>query len=264
MVGRIINFQEYPIQHSSIQPCFELIQYCRSRLNVEGYCVLNRFITSDALALAQAESEDLSLLAQHTIRYTNPYKTDDDPFLPVDHPVRSFALRTNAFISQDKFNKRSIFLAIYHAEVFKRFIAACLGQVMIYEYADPLGALVLNVLRPGGQHPWHFDENDFSIVLMIRAPQQGGNFEIAPDIRAANTENFEWVGQVLKGDRARVKQLKLLPGDLHIFRGKMSLHRVTEVLGKTERHTVVFSYTQKQGVTGRVENNAQIFDRADC
>ncbi len=260
MIERIIDLKRYPIQDLSTQSCFKLVQHCRSQLTAEGYCVLNSFVTSDALALAQTECEKLSLLAQHTIRYTNPYKTDDDYSLPLDHPIRSFALRTNAFISQDKFGEQSIFLSVYRAEVFKKFVAACLDQRIIYEYADLLGGLVLNVLRPGGQHPWHFDENDFSIILMIRASQGGGSFEIAPDIRTAKTENFECVGQVLKGDRTRVKQIELLPGDLHVFRGKMSLHRVTEVLGKTERHTVVFSYTRSRGVTGRVENNTKIFN----
>ena len=260
MIERIVNLKKYPIQDLSARSCFDLIQRYRSQLVGEGYCVLDGFITLDALALAQAECEKLSLLARYSVRYTNPYKTDDDPSLPLDHPIRSFALRTNAFIPQDKFGEQSVLSAIYHAEVFKKFVAACLDRAIIYEYADPLGGLVLNVLRPEGQHPWHFDENDFSIILMIRAAQQGGDFEIAPDIRTAKTENFEWVGRVLKGDRERVSQIKLSPGDLHIFRGKMSLHRVTEVLGQTERHTVVFSYTQNRGVTGRVENNTKIFN----
>ena len=259
MIERIIDLKKYPIQDLSTRFCFDLVQRYRSQLAGEGYCVLRGFITPAALALAQAECEELSLLARYSVKYTNPYKTDDDPSLPLDHPIRSFALRSNSFISQDKFGAQSIFLAIYHAEVFKKFVAACLNQETIYEYADPLGGLVLNVLRPGGQHPWHFDENDFSIILMIRASQQGGNFEIAPDIRTAKTENFEWVGRVLKGDRERVKRVELLPGDLHIFRGKMSLHRVAEVLGQTERYTIVLSYTQHQGVTGRVENNTKIF-----
>jgi hypothetical protein len=262
MLDRIINFQKYPIQNLLTHPCFDLIQQCRNQLTLEGYCILNSFITPHALALARVECESLSPLAHHTVRYTNPYKTNDDPFLPQDHPIRSFALRTNAFISQAKFSKQSIFLTIYRAAVFKRFIAACLDRVTIYEYADPLGGLVLNVLRPGGQHPWHFDENDFSIVLTIRTPEDGGHFEIAPDIRTAEAENYEWVAQVLKGERDQVKQIELLPGDLHIFRGKMSLHRVTQTLGETERHTIVFSYTQEPGVIGRVENNTQIFDRA--
>ncbi len=38
---------------------------------------------------------------------------------------------------------------------------------------------------------------------------------------------------MLGGDRKRVRQLKLEPGDLQIFKGRFTLHRVTKIEGKT-------------------------------
>ena len=66
---------------------------------------------------------------------------------------------------------------------------------------------------------------------MIQKPEKGGVFEYCPNIREPGNENFEEVKKVLDGDRARVRQLKLEPGDLQIFKGRFTMHRVTRVKG---------------------------------
>ena len=45
--------------------------------------------------------------------------------------------RTNAFVPQNKFEVDSLFLTLYHADIFQQFIAACVGIEVIYEYDDP-------------------------------------------------------------------------------------------------------------------------------
>ena len=49
-------------------------------------------------------------------------------------------------------------------------------------------------------------------------------------------ENFEEVKKVLDGDRKRVRQLELEPGDLQIFKGRFTLHRVTKIEGNHSRY----------------------------
>ncbi|MEM9264290.1 MAG: hypothetical protein AAGA46_02080 [Cyanobacteria bacterium P01_F01_bin.13] len=258
-LDNLINLHRFPLNNLSGQSGCQLVKYCQESLAENGYILLKEFTTQDALERARIECNELSPLAEYTVRYTNPYKTEDDPNLPLDHPKRHFSPRTNAFIVQSNFGDRSVFRTLYHSEIFKRFLAACIGLDIVYEYADPLGALVFNVLPSGGQHPWHFDENDFSIVLMIQPSEKGGVFEIAPNIRTFKSENYQQVKQVLKGDSQRIKAVGLNPGDLIVFNGKVSLHRVTKVVGSKERHTIVFSYTQKEGIVGRFENNSKIF-----
>lgn len=53
----------------------------------------------------------------------------------------------------------------------------------------------------------------------------------------------------------------LRPGDLQLFRGRYSLHRVTEVRGKTARHTAIFSYSTRPGVVGSAARTRQLFGR---
>jgi len=259
-ITEVINVHNYPIAYLLGPSTHPFLQHCHTVFKANGYLILKQFITPNALRVAQEECQQLSPLAKYSTRYTNPYKTQDNPALPMDHPVRQFALRTNAFITHNHFGDRSFFQALHHSALLKAFLATCLGIDEIYEYADPLGRLVVNLLPPGGQHPWHFDENDFSIVLMIQTAEQGGTFEIAPFIRTPEAEHYDQVSQVLKGTSGRIKRLELEPGDLILFNGKLSLHRVTEVFEIKERYTVVFSYTQKPGVMAAPENNTKIFD----
>ena len=73
---------------------------------------------------------------------------------------------------------------------------------------------------------------------------------------------FEKIQQVLDGDRTKVKTLDLRAGDLQIFRGRHSLHRVTRVPASSKpRHAAIFAYTAEPGVIGRVERTRQLFGR---
>ena len=83
----------------------------------------------------------------------------------------------------------------------------------------------------GEGFPWHFDTNNFTITLAIQSADEGGLFEYAPNMRA-ESENFAAVRVVLDGDSDLVRSLALEPGDLQIFKGRHSLHRVTPLWGQ--------------------------------
>ncbi len=253
----IINFQLYPI--NCFQESQEFINYCRNQLTKYGFCVLKDFLSSNALEILQQESQLLAPHAYYAKRRCNAFKTDDDPSLPVDHPVRFFMDRTNAFVPTNIFDPDSLFKKIYHEPIFKQFLAACLEKKYIYEYEDPLAGLVLNILGDDAQHPWHYDQNDFSIVLMIQPAKSGGIFEYVKNVRTPENENYDLVKKILHGECEQVKSLNLQPGDLQIFLGKNSLHRVTKVFGDTQRHTVVFAYTSKQQVIGKATDSKLLF-----
>ncbi|GIS66672.1 MAG: hypothetical protein CM1200mP5_4560 [Candidatus Pelagibacterales bacterium] len=55
-------------------------------------------------------------------------------------------------------------------------------------------------------------------------------------------ENFEEVKKVIDGDRTRVRQLELEPGDLQIFKGRFTLHRVTKIEGNRSRYLCIPAY----------------------
>ncbi len=56
--------------------------------------------------------------------------------------------------------------------------------------------------------------------------------------------------------------LDLGPGDLQIFRGRHSLHRVTRIPEESApRHAAIFAYTGQPDVIGRVARTEQLFGR---
>ncbi|MFY0990737.1 HalD/BesD family halogenase [Halomonas sp. C05BenzN] len=257
----LIDLARYPIDDLDGDAGRQLIDQCRRQLDEDGCVVLKHFVPEEALARLERETERLSPEAHYNQTETNPYNSDGDPGLPASHPLNRFDDRTNGFVAGDRIDGDTIIRQVYEHPDFQRFIGAVVGMEEIHQYADPLADLVVNVLREGCQHPWHYDTNEFIVTMMTRQSHGGGRFEYAPGIRSPEGENFEEVEKVIDGDRSRLKSLDLAPGDLQVFFGRYSLHRVTPVEGDKERHTVIFAYAKEPGFIGRPERARRIFGR---
>ncbi len=99
--------------------------------------------------------------------------------------------------------------------------------------------MIVNTADEGEGFPWHYDTNNFTITLAIQNADEGGLFEYAPNIRRGG-ENFEEVKKVLAGASDKIHRLALDAGDLQLFKGRYSLHRVSPLRGKTPRHVAIF------------------------
>ncbi len=192
---------------------------------------------------------------------TNPYFTVDRPELPPTHPVRRFFDRSNAFVPADNFGDDSIMRAIYEWPAFAPFVQAVLGETEFHRYADPLADVIVNLAEEGGGFPWHFDTNNYTVTLAIQNAEQGGAFEYSPHLRSPTDENYVGVESVLDGERGCVRTLHLQPGDLQIFKGRYSLHRVTPLAGMTVRYVAIFSYVENVGMVGSPERTQQLYGR---
>jgi hypothetical protein len=56
-----------------------------------------------------------------------------------------------------------------------------------------------------------------------------------------------------------VRTLDLQLGDLQLFKGRFSMHRVRPGVG--ERHTAIFGYAKQPGFIGSVERTRQVHGR---
>ena len=110
--------------------------------------------------------------------------------------------------------------------------------------------------------PWHFDGNEFTLSILVQKAEKGGFFEYAPDIRSKDNESFEEVTKVLRGDRKKVKSLDLKPGDLQIFKGRFSMHRVTKIEGKTSRYIALPCYVKNSLKINKPEHSKQVYGKA--
>lgn len=257
----LIDTGRYPVHARNGEDYRALLHRCRGQIAEAGCVVLPGFVRAASVTRMAQETEALAPRAHFNDTHTNPYNSADDPELPADHPKRLFQDRSNGFVAGDLIDDDTRIRQLYHDPDLQAFLADVLEVEQVYEYADPLAGLVVNVLRPGCQHPWHFDTNEFVISLMTRQPAAGGRFEYCPGIRSPENEHLDRVADVVRGDRSRVHTLDLKPGDLQIFFGRYSLHRVTRPRGNDERHTLILGYAKEPGLIGRAERTRKLFGR---
>ena len=65
----------------------------------------------------------------------------------------------------------------------------------------------------------------------------------------------------LNGDRTRVQQLELEPGDLQIFKGRFTLHRVTEVEGEKSRYMCIPAFVLDPWRVNTPEHSKAIYGK---
>ena len=258
----IIDLEKYPIHELNNLKIKKLIKKCKQELDFFSCCTIPNFIlprSIDSMFKDLKTKLDAVYWSQESI---NPYFGKDDTKLPLDHPKRIFTKRNNGYLNSDLFTNDSELKFLYETQELLDFISKCIGISPIYRWADPLAKHAYNIMKPDHQLPWHFDSCEFTLSILIRKPEQGGIFEYCPNIRKPGNENFEEVKKVLNGKRDRVRQLKLEPGDLQIFKGRFSMHRVTKVEGKQSRYLAIPTYVLDPVRVNTPEHARVVYGRA--
>ena len=255
----LIDLDRYPI-HDDGPRRTALLDKVRSDLKRDGCAVLKGFLTEQAIEAITEETDNVADQGHRSYNRTNVYFTVDDPSLPESDPRRRFYERSNSFIAADNFGKAGALRTVHDFPAFEPFIKDCLQEDAFYRYADPLADVIVNMAEEGNGFPWHYDTNNFTVTLAIQNAENGGEFEYAPWIRSGS-ENFDEVTKVLDGNSDKVKVLRLGAGDLQLFRGRYSLHRVAPLAGNTPRYVAIFSYVDQPNMVGSPERTRQLYGR---
>ncbi|MFG2593314.1 arpA protein [Streptomyces sp. NPDC048438] len=259
-LDQVVDTDHYPLSEPGSPQARAVVARARRELAEAGCTVLPDFVRPPLQEVLRQECAALAPHAYFDVETVNVYNIDVDEDLPEHHPGRRTFERGNAFVARDHIPGGSLIGRLYAHEAFQRFVADCFGLPRLYELADPLSGLVLNVVRPGMEHPWHFDTNEYTVSMLTQEAQEGGSFEYCPNIRSADDERFDDVRDVLDGKGAP-ERLPLRPGDLQLFKGRYSLHRVSPVRGGLARHSAIFAYSERPGVIGSVSRTRQLFGR---
>ncbi|WP_261568144.1 HalD/BesD family halogenase [Frankia gtarii] len=261
-ISDLVDTTSYPLADPANPLWWTAVSRARHNLRTDGCCVLPGFIHPNMFPAVARECATVAPLAYDEVETVNAYNIAVDSTLPADHPGRLAMRRGNAFVARDQIPADFAIHRLYRSEPFQRFVAACFGLSRVHELADPLAGLCLNVIAPSLEHPWHFDTNEFAVSLLTQEPECGGEFEYCSNIRTAQAENFSDVRAVLAGEGSHlVRRLILRPGDLQLFLGRYSMHRVSPVQGEIARHSAIFAYTERPGVVGSVARTRQLFGR---
>ncbi|MGH3938056.1 MAG: HalD/BesD family halogenase [Pseudonocardiaceae bacterium] len=262
MVGQVVNTARYPLLEPMSADWKYIVSRTQHELQSVGCSVLPNFIRSSLCDTLRLECAEVAPLAYYDVETVNAYNIATDSSLPRDHPGCIVMQRGNAFVARDRIHEDFIIHQLYSSELFQSFIASCFELPRLYELADPLAGLCLNILTTGMEHPWHFDTNEFTVSMLTQESQAGGVFEYCPNIRSTQAENFDDVRAVLVGcGEHLIRRLSLHPGDLQLFKGRYSMHRVSAVQGATARHSAIFAYSERPGVIGSIARTRQLFGR---
>ncbi len=259
---QMVDTTRYPLADPASAGARAVVARARRELAALGCTVLPDFVRPALRDVLREQCAALAPRAHFDVETVNVYNIALDTDLPADHPGRRTFERGNAFVARDRIPADALIGRLYADELFQRFVADCFTLPALHPLADPLSGLVLNVVAPGREHPWHFDTNEFTVSMLTQEAEDGGEFEYAPNIRSAREENFAAVRDVLDGDAGHItRRLPLRPGDLQLFQGRYSLHRVSPVRGAVARHSAIFAYSERPGVVGSVARTRQLFGR---
>lgn len=239
----IVDLEAYPIHRLGSSARAELVATTRAQMDSVGCCRLSDFVRPEAIAMMLEEATQLHPQTFWAEQQHNPYASPGDASLADSHPRNVMQDRMSGFINSDLLPATSLLNQIYNSNVMTHFVWDSLGSDRpIYQWADPLGRNPYGVMETDHYFPWHFDGNEFTVSILVQRPESGGVFEYVPDIRVPNNENYERVQYVLEGGREGVHELDLMPGDLQLFKGRFSLHRVTRIVGPTTRYIALPTY----------------------
>ena len=260
IASEYVDLIKYPIHE--VGPARKaLIDESNLAIKDDGCVVLKGFVKQERISELVAECDRVESQGHRNFTRTNPYFLSDREDLPLTHPLRRFYDRSNAFVPADNFGSESILRAIFDWPAFSPFVKEVLGEENFFPYADPLADVTVNLAEEGGGFPWHFDTNNYTVTLAIQNAERGGDFEYSPMVRSLTDENYEIVEKVLDGDKNLIRTLKLEPGDLQIFKGRYSLHRVAPLAGLRKRYVAIFSYVAEPGMVSSPQRAKELYGR---
>lgn len=242
-LSEIVDLAAYPIADQSFG------QACRETLNCDGALVLKGFIRPNALEAMRTEAVAKSDKAYFCAQNHSVYLTPNDPEFAEDHPKNWQVVSSKGCICDDDVAANSPLRQLYDSDVFRAFIKATTGESELHAYADPLSSINVHYHEKGQELGWHFDNSSFAITLLIQKADAGSRFEYLKDLRNADVGdmNYDGVRKLLDGE-TKPDVLEHAPGDLVLFRGRNSIHRVTPNEGETTRMLVVLAYNNAPGV----------------
>ena len=222
---------------------------CKSTLDNMGVLVLPKLLTPSAVGAIYKEGQYGRDRAYFCKQKHNVYLTETSPTHPPDHPLNHEVLSSKGCICDDAIDVDSPLRQLYNSEDFRNFLCMVLSEQALYEYADKLSSINLHYADPGQELGWHFDNSSFAVTLMTQAPEHGGTFKYVRQVRNFEKGDFNYRRfiSVLDGD-VPVQTLSMQPGDLVLFMGRNSLHRVAPVKGLKTRILAVLAYNNELGI----------------
>lgn len=257
-----IDLNAHPLTPSGTPEWHQLVNEHGQSLRENGASIMKGVIKEDILNRMTAEADSV-VKQSYACRETHtPFLDHENKSLPKDHPRRQLQATSLNSIPYDIISPSHALSQLYNWDPLKEFLSAVLGH-KLYKMADPMAALTINVMGNEQNHGWHYDESQVTITLMIQKPDFGGIFECIPNLRHEDNDQYSKLADVLNGDEKGILSLPVEPGDILIFAGFYSLHRVTPTIGSKTRYVATLCYKDQPGVMNSPEVQQTFYGRVN-
>ncbi|MGI9405890.1 MAG: HalD/BesD family halogenase [Hyphomicrobiaceae bacterium] len=258
----ILDLDRFPLHDLDSERGRALVARCRGDMERHGFFNLDGLFRPEALAACVSEVK--SVLAtdayEHRQSHNIYFKSHVDGLAP-DHPALRTVETVNRKICADQIPE-NVLVQIYEWSPLAEFLASVMGKEKLHVMDDQIACLNVMMYREGEALNWHFDRSEFTVTLLLQAPDEGGEFQYRIGLRTDDDPNYEGVGRFVSGEDATHETVRLSPGTLNVFRGKNTAHRVSPVIGPNERIIVVLCYYENPGVRFSDEDRIRFYGRA--
>ena len=259
---QLLDLQQYPLDRLDSDAGRALVGDCRERLDKDGMFTLKGFMraeTIDAMLPAlypMFEQNSFTHSREHNI-----YFNDDINDLKSSHPALARVKTVNHTLCGDQLPQA--ISQVYYWPAMTEFLAQVMHKSHLFPMEDPLACANVMGYYAGEGLNWHFDRSEFTTTLLLQAPAEGGQFQYRQGLRSEQDPNYDGVAKLLRGEDSKVSTLELGAGDLNVFKGKNTAHRVTPPTGGQMRIISVFSYYETPGRMFSDEENLGFYGRTN-
>ena len=255
-IYEIVDTSKYPIDDTDSINYEKLVANSKETYKRDGIVVLPNFLRDESVTEIVKDLEAIRSTAWDVQTLHNIFYDEGDNSYPSDHIRNRKFLTTVSTLAFDQLDN-GLLVNLYKCSELIDFVARVIDKKKLFRLDDPFGAASINVSPPGTYQNWHFDESAFSVTIMLKKAEVGGEFQLTPCIRDSehvDEELLETVEKVVGEETDLAKPLLFEPGTLSIFCGSKSLHQVTENKGTDDRLVAVLCFAEQTGV----KNSARV------
>jgi hypothetical protein len=249
-LNQIIDLDRYPLNQLDSPKGQALVTQCQRDLDAHAASTLHNFIRPDAVERLTKEAKALIPSSYRFIGKPRQTYPDADPTSeqdPIAQSVRSIKhSNSNNQVLNYQIPNNSDLRVMFLWPQLCEFVRRVRRVETLYTSQCPHLGLTMKAAFEGDNDGWHYDPNDGVVTLLLQSPDEGGEFEYAPNIRSKTNENYEGVKRLFDDPDKVGIRVPQNPGTLTFFNGRNSMHRVRPV-GKTLKPRIVgiFSFDQR-------------------
>lgn len=258
-----VDTGRYPIQDETSPARAQLLEGIRRSLEENGCANLPGFLREAALSSTVPHLEELMQTTSFRhVAHHNIYFKDEIEGLAPDHPALTKLTTSHNTLTADQLTGTALD-QVFRWPPLADFLAELFGKPKLYPMADPLAALNVMGYGEGDGIAWHFDRAEFTVTILLQAPEKGSMFRYVHNLRSRTDENYDAVAKMLLGESSDIIDAPASPGTLTIFQGYRSAHCVTPNESKKRRLVSVLSYMEQPDVLFSAADRVRFYGRAE-